>query len=138
MADATQAIATLERAGDLVEVGVKAATTLHAGTIAAVDANGHAVPASKTAGITVLGRVERSAANTAAGADDGDVKALIKRKGAFRWKKADGGTEPTIAHVGKAGYAEDNQTVGNSNAGNAPEVGTIIAVEDGGVWVDLG
>ena len=133
---ATAAILTPERTGDYAALGVKAAMTIHAGTIVAIDGDGWAVPASKTAGLTVIGRAENSVANTSTGAADGDLIARVKRRGVFRWSKS-ATNAPTRAHVGDDAYAEDDQTVGTSAAGNAPKAGVFVAVDDGGAWVEV-
>lgn len=136
MTAATQSRETPERGGDYAALGVKAAATIHAGTLVCSDATGFAVPASKTAGLHVAGRAENSVANTATGASDGDVRIRVKRRGVFRFAAGTG--PPTRANIGDDAYAEDDQTVTATSGGNAPKAGVIVDVDDAGVWVDVG
>ena len=136
MTRATKALPTPERDGVFDSYPVKAAATIWAGTIVALDATGYAVPASKTAGLTVVGRAEETVANTATGASDGDEQVRVKR-GVFRWAKAAAET-PDRASVGKDAFADDDNTVATTAANNRPKAGVFTAVDDNWAWVRTG
>jgi hypothetical protein len=84
MAAATAPINTDERPGNFLCPPVAAATTIYAGTAVALNSAGSAVPASVTAGLTVIGRAEETVDNSAGSA--GDLKINVKR-GIFRFKR---------------------------------------------------
>ena len=65
MSAATAAIDTPQRAGELFELDVAAATTIYAGTLVAIDASGNAKPAADAAGLRVIGRAEEDVDNAA-------------------------------------------------------------------------
>ena len=110
---ATAPVNTPERSGLFIEKApVAASTTLFAGTLGAANASGYILPASDTAGLRVLGRIEPqpnlSVLDNSAGAA-GDVSATIKR-GVFQL--ANDATNPvTAAYLGKPVYVKDDSTV---------------------------
>lgn len=129
----TEPIDTPERAGECFDLPVAAATALFAGGLAAINAAGDTVPASATAGLKVVGRIEEDADNSAGAA--GDLSVRIKR-GVFRYDNSDTDTL-TKADVGTAAIVEDDETVGN---GTTPATditaGLIVEVDAEGVWID--
>lgn len=136
MAALSAARQTLERDGKEQAYGVKAATRIHAGSIVCLDAAGYAVPAAAAAGNVVVGRAEESVANTAGGASDGDLSVRVRR-GVYRWENSSAAAIDRT-HIGDLAYAEDDQTVRQGSGGNRPQVGTIVEVDDAGVWVATG
>jgi len=133
MPAATEPINTPERPGVVVSVPVAAGARLFAGALAALDATGHAVPAADAPGLRVLGRVEESADNTGGAA--GEIAVPIKR-GVFRYPNS--ATAPLDAGApGRLCYVEDDQTVAQ-NTTHRVVAGRVVAVEEAGVWVEIG
>lgn len=129
----TESIDTPTRSGEIVNLPVAAATALFAGGLAALDAAGNAVPASDTAGLKVIGRVEEDADNSAGAAGDLSVNL---RRGVFRFANS-AGDALTKADVGTAAIVEDDATVGDgSTPTNDIVAGLIVAVDADGVWID--
>jgi len=126
---------TPKRTGDMLEPGVAASTLIEAGHMGAKNAAGYAVPASDTAGLIVLGRVENTVDNS--GGADGDERVRILRKNVFLLKNS--GTAPlTIADIGGNAYVEDSETVTTAaGALNGIVAGKILDVESEGVWVEI-
>ena len=131
MAAATTPIDTPERPGAVLARSVAAATVLFAGTLGASDGNGRAVPASDTAGLRVIGRVEETADNSAGG---NDAMAAKMMRGTFRY--ANSLANPVLASgVDRDCFVEDNQTVASTTTHHV-KAGRVVAVDAQGVWVD--
>lgn len=131
----TQDRNTPRREGVAIEPPVKGATTLYAGALVCLDANGFAVPGATATGLTAIGRAEEQAINTGA---DGAVRARV-RHGTFRWSNSAGGDEVTLAHVGQACWVVDDQTVARtSGSATRSKAGIVADVDELGVWVDMG
>ncbi|MDQ0454710.1 hypothetical protein [Rhizobium paknamense] len=123
---------TPQRSGDNRNFPVKGATTLFAGSMAAIDTTGMLVPAGATATLKIVGRNERRVVNAGA---DGSVRADVKT-GVFRFGNSASTDAITLADVGSSCYAVDDQTVAKtSNSSARPVAGTIFDVDDDGVWV---
>ncbi len=126
---------TPHKDGKLLEVGVAAATTIHAGAMVARNSAGYLVPAADAAGLAVLGMAEEAADNS--GGADGDLSVPVRRKRAFRF--ANSAANPvTLAHLGTAVYVEDDETVASAGGTNSIVAGTCLDVDSGGVWVEIG
>lgn len=105
---------------------VAASSTVYAGSLAAQNATGYAVPASAASGIVVLGRAE----NTAAAGEKVNI-----RRGAFLF---DNGTDTellTSADIGAECYVLDDQTVGKVGGTAKIKAGKVLDVTDDGVAV---
>jgi hypothetical protein len=110
---------------------VAAGERLYAGSMAALNAAGYAVPAAASATLTIVGVVEGHADNSTG--HDGDLLVFVKARLAFKLA-SDGSIDRT--HIGKAAYAVDDQTVSATNGGGTrPAAGTIRDVDASGVWV---
>lgn len=128
---ATKPFDAPERSGLVLFLPVAAATTLYAGVLGAVDAAGRAVPASDTAGLRVIGRVEHDVFN--AGGSAGDLNAQIKR-GCFRYNNS--ATAAVDADdIGKICFIQDDITVAETST-HKVKAGRVVAVDANGVWVD--
>lgn len=126
-------IDTPTRSGEYLSLPVAADTALYAGGLAALDGDGNVVPASDTAGLKVIGRVERDADNRDGAA--GDISVTLRR-GVFRLANSADDTL-TKADVGTAAIVEDDATVGDgSTPSNDIVAGLILSVDADGVWVD--
>lgn len=123
---------TPERNGSLVNLPVEAGTVIYAGAIVAVNAAGNAVPAADAAGLTVIGRAEAQADNSAGAA--GAISITVRR-GVFRY--ANSGASPlTAADVGQVAHVADDATVAKTTT-NSIVAGKVLGVEPGGVWVEI-
>ncbi|TAN59652.1 hypothetical protein EPN18_10140 [bacterium] len=122
---------TSMREGVFHSFGAGANSKIFAGSIGAVNAAGYAVPASDTAGLRVVGRVDSRVDNT--GGADGALT-VVMREGVFKFA----GSGLTSADVGKQCYVVDDQTISVSSTVNNVFAGTIIAV-DGATeaWVEM-
>ena len=126
---------TTEREGRRFDFPAAADVVIWKGTLAAMNALGLVVPGSAAAGLVTLGIAEETADNTGGAA--GAVRVTAKR-GTFLLRNSTGPDEITGAHVGSACYVVDNETVALTHATNTrPVAGTIRAVEQGGVWVEI-
>lgn len=117
---------TREIVGALVSLTVKAATTIYAGALVAVDATGYAVPASDTAGLKVLGRAEH-------GASAGE--AVLVKRGVFLFANSEGDAIDA-ADIGGYCYVADDETVQATANNNAIIAGVVRGVTTDGVYVD--
>lgn len=120
--------------GKFLYLPVKGKTTIYQGSLVALDADGLAVPGKKAEGLTAAGRAEETVENTGA---DGDLFIRIAR-GVFVFDNtATAANKVTRAHVLKACYMEDDQTV-TALATGASAAGTVIRVDGAGVAVEIG
>lgn len=119
-----------ERTGNrLLNIPVKGGELLAEGTMAAINADGYAVTATKAAGQTIAGCVQRFCNNPGG---DGDVSVEVKR-GTFVWEN-DGTIN--VTDILKKCYIKDSKTVSITPEGSSV-AGTILAVEPDGVTVDM-
>lgn len=125
---------TDKRNGNDLYLGVAASTKVEAGHMGAVNAAGYVVPASDTAGLKVIGRIENTVDNTTGG--NGGESVAILRNQAFHW--ANSATTPlTVADIGGNAYVEDSVTV-TTDVGSTNNIvaGKILEINSKGVWVD--
>lgn len=124
---------TLQRVGDVLAFPVKAATTIHQGSLVVLDA-GHAAPGRTATGLVAAGRAEHSATAVAAG--DAQVEV---RRGIFKFGNSTSTDLIAQADVGADCYVVDDQTVAKTSATNTrSRAGIVVAVETDGVWVQIG
>ncbi len=116
---------TAQVKGDLVTLIVAAATTIYAGALVAADSTGAAVPATKAADLTAIGRAEHDAA---AG------ERVTVRRGAFLWDNSSTDAV-TAALLGKLCYMEDDCTVAATATGSSV-AGTVLGFEGDQVIVE--
>lgn len=128
---ASQERNTSQFPGDFYTLPVKAGTKILAGTLAAIDATGHAVPASAAANLTAAGRAEDTIDNT--GGADGDMTIVVAR-GAFKWDN-DASASVDQADVGKECYMLDDETVTATAEGHSV-AGKVLGVDPDGVVVE--
>lgn len=117
-----------------IALPVKGGITIYQGGLVAIDANGYAIPAKKSAGITAAGRAEETVENKG-----GDGELIIRvTRGVFIFNNtATTANKITAAHVLKPCYIEDDQTVTASATGTSL-AGFVIRVDDEGVAVEVG
>lgn len=121
------------RDGNQFQDPVAASTTIYAGTLYAIDGSGNAVPASATTGAARAVAVAR-ADNSAGSAGDVSVHG---ERGVFQFDNS-AVTAIARADIGATCYIEDDVTVAKTAAGSAKAAGTIVDVDDNGVWVRVG
>lgn len=124
---------TPEQVGDLAEYPVLAATTIYAGALVVLDADGYAKPGTAATGLIAVGRAEARVVNAgASGAETVRVK-----RGVYRFANSAGADEITAAQVGDACYVVDDETVAKVGTGRSV-AGLIEGVDAQGVWVRIG
>lgn len=132
-----------------VIVPLAAASTIHLGGMVAADANGDAVPAADTAGLSVLGIAWRGYVGQPGqhqggpmtpGEDPigptvnaGDYSVSVRR-GCI---KMDINGTVTQADIGKLCYVVDDHTVAASGTTNSIVAGRIMQVDSDGAWVNF-
>ena len=123
---------------------VAASTTIEAGKIVALDANGNAVEYAKSAtntanNLTVVGRCEETVDNSSGSA--GDLKVRV-RTGVFRWNNDVSSDAVTKAEIGDAVHGEDDETIRKTavtgNNARTAKVGRLVDVDGQGAWVATG
>ena len=120
------------RNANLVTVPVAASTHLYPGGLGARDASGNLVPASDTAGLRVVGRIEVDADNSLGGA--GAISAQVRR-GVLRYANSSG--DPlAAADIGNMAFVENDSTVNKAGGTNKIHAGKIIDLDANGVWID--
>ena len=107
---------------------VASGSTVYAGSIAAQNSSGKAVPASDTANLVVLGRAEATA-----GAGG---KAQI-RTGVFLFDNGTSSEELSAADIGCAAFIVDDHTVGKAGGTNKIPAGIVVDVTGDGVAVEI-
>ncbi len=107
----------------------EAAAKLYTGALVALNSSGKAVPASDTAGLTVIGRAEMSA-------EIGQI--VTVKSGCFRYGNSADAAKITAADIGGVCYVADDQTVGKTGGTNSIAAGIVYDVESKGVWVIVG
>jgi hypothetical protein len=132
MAAATQKRSTFVRGRDLLSVPVKAATTIHQGTLVVADA-GYAAPGRTAANLIALGRASASVVNAGvAGAERIEIE-----RGVFLFDNnvADLVTQ---AEFFKDCFITDDQTVQKTTGAGVSRAGKVLDVTADGVWVEVG
>ncbi|MDR0701317.1 MAG: hypothetical protein LBF61_02740 [Azoarcus sp.] len=130
---------TPQRAGDVFDFPVKANVHGYQGGIAVLN-GGYAAPATTATGLIAIGRFETDADNT--GGANGAF--LVKvRRGIFRYANSASTEQITQADAGADCYLVDDQTVGKTAALSSSNptrsrAGRVVAVDDAGVWVQIG
>lgn len=101
--------------------------TVYAGAMLCLDADGKAVPASATAGLTQVVGVAQYPASGGG---------LVEVQHGCFAMDVKSGDAPTRVHIGTVVYAADDHTV-MLTQGSAPKAGIIMDVNDDGAWVAI-
>ena len=101
---------------------------VYAGSIAAQNGSGKAVPASDTAGLVVLGRAEATVSNG---------EKVVIRTGVYLFDNGTSSEELTAADIGAAAYVLDDHTVGKVGGSNGIVAGIVVNVTAEGVAVEI-
>lgn len=129
----TQERDTARQETELLAFGVAADTTIYAGSLVCLDATGMAVPGEEDDTLTCAGRAEDTVVNGGLAGDE----TVVVRRGAFKWEN-DAVAPVTAAHLLKACYVVDDQTVSSSHETNTRcAAGVVVAVDADGVWVEI-
>lgn len=107
----------------------EAAAKIYTGALVALNSAGKAVPASDTAGLTVIGRAELTAESG---------KMVTVKTGCFRFDNSTSTAEIKATEIGKVCYVADDQTVSKTGGTNNIVAGLVFDVEKKGVWVLVG
>lgn len=111
---------------------VAASTTIYAGGMVCIDADGYAIPAADTAGISRVVGVAVAKVDNSAGAD-GDLKVVVEYDGAFLFA-----TALTQAAVGRDATVSDDQTLSNAaTTTNDIIVGRVLEIDGSTAWVNI-
>lgn len=112
---------------------IAAAQTIYAGAMLMRNAAGYLVAASTTTGLVGAGRAEAYVDNSTGAAGDAVVDVA---EGIYHYANSASTDEITIADLGKACYAVDDQTVAKTDGtGTRSPAGTVFDVDEWGVWV---
>ena len=129
MAAQTEARECQTRNGRAISLPVKAATIIYAGALVAINADGNALPAADTAGLTVVGVATESVDNSAGAAGDLDIEVKTGMVVAMN------GTL-TAEDIGRTAWVRDDNTVGAlSETTNAVRAGQVFDADGTTVWV---
>lgn len=141
----TRQLGTGAPLNDVASYPVKAGEKGFGGTIGVHDAQGRAVKATATTGLTCVGRVEAPFDNT--NGQDGDVKARILR-GIFKWAQGNAGTKIGTSNAAidltpkTSGVTARIVVSGNNTALSVGVVGSAItinsATDNGGAATTTG
>ncbi|MBC44144.1 MAG: hypothetical protein CML19_18155 [Pusillimonas sp.] len=121
--------------GQLFEFPMKAAVLGYVGAIAVLNA-GLLQPGATATGLVAVGIFTERADNS-----DGANSAITGkvRPGVFRFNNSASSDAITAAEIGSACYIVDDQTVAKTDGSSArSKAGTIVNVDDQGVWVRIG
>jgi len=114
----------------LTPTPIEANTNCFAGGMGAYNANRNIVPASATAGLIVVGRIEADVLNNPGSAG---VQQVPIRPGAYYYNNGTGVDAISNANIGSPCYASDDNTVNLTDGGvNRPVAGTILGLNPNG------
>ena len=120
--------------GYLVKMKVAASKTIYNGALLMLNTSGHVLPAADTASCRIAGVAEEGmTSGSTAGADE----VLVRRAGVHAFEN-DGTNTIAQSDVGGPCYVKDDQTVQDDSASKDVEVGTVVDLRDGKVWVHVG
>ncbi|HYH17508.1 MAG TPA: hypothetical protein VD995_02720 [Azospirillum sp.] len=126
---------TQQRAGDIISHPLAAGAVVHQGGLACLNAAGFLVPGATATNLTCVGIAAQSVSNAAGAA--GAERADVRRDGSWRFDN-DAADPVGRAHVGKAAWIVDDQTVAATDGGGTRSAaGTIIDIDADGVWIEF-
>ena len=130
MAALTRNTDRLQRDGEQIIAGVKAATHIRAGAWVRYDGD-YVNNLTPAVGDVVAGVALDEGDNTATGAADGDVSIRVSRGRVYHFAAVSG----HVPARGQKTYAADNDTV-TRTVGSTPVIGITIDADADGVWVE--
>ena len=124
------------RSGDVYDDPVAASTVIYAGALVCLNAAGNAVPGAVATGLKARGVARVRVDN--GGGDAGD-KRIESAPGVYRFGNSASADEIARGDIGATAYIVDDQTVAKTDGSSARSpAGTIVDVDDVGVWVRIG
>ncbi|MBY0572056.1 MAG: hypothetical protein K2P84_00110 [Undibacterium sp.] len=130
---------TVRREGQVLEVPMKAAAKIYAGTMVVVDAATNlAIPAKTGLGLKSVG-VSQCQCDNSTGLD-GEARVRVFRgpEVLYRMSNSAAGDLIVLGDIGADCYLVDDQTVAKTNGSNARSVaGKVRDVDSVGVWVEF-
>lgn len=133
-ASTTVSIPITKRDGATTKFPVAASTKTLQGVFAALDGSNNLVNATDASARRVVGLHAEETDNSAGSA--GDLSSSVV-KGCFLVKNSSSNAV-TDAHIGRACYIEDNETVASDDGTNVVVAGIVEDVTSDGVWVWVG
>lgn len=137
MAAATAGRITAEKILGKFSAPIAASTTIYAGTLVALDANGRVVPVSSASTLRAVGRactrggLDRwDNASGSAGAFDVEIE-----EGIFFWDNSSSGDAIAQAQVGTVCFGVDDQTVAKTGDSGARSVAGVVRYIDSSLGV---
>ncbi len=124
---------TVARDGNQLSLGMAANGKIFAGSLVARDAAGHAIPATNTAGIAVVGMAETQVDNTGGAA--GALNITVRRNRIFRFTNS-AASALTIADIGSNAMVEADDIVAKA-ATQSIVAGKVLDVDAAGVWIEI-
>ena len=118
----------------LFDYPVAAATTIYQGGLVALDGSNNLVAASDAAARRVVGVAYEEVDNS--GGSAGDLRCKVEI-GCLKLTNS-GSNAVTDAHIGRACFVEDDETVASDPGTNSVVAGIVAKVDDDGVWVFAG
>ena len=126
---------TPERDGAVFVFPMAASVTIFAGALVMLNASGNATPGAVATGQIAVGRAEETVTNGATAA----AAVVAVKAGVFRWGNSASADAITKAHIGDTCFIVDDQTVAlTDGTSTRSAAGTIVDVDDAGVWVRTG
>lgn len=122
---------TPQRLNQYTALTVASNSIIYAGALVCVNSSGLAVPAADSSGYAVVGRAETTVDNR--GVLYSATKTIRVARGTFRWANGD---VIVAADIGKLVYVTNDQTVNKTGGGQNIIAGTVVDVDEVGVWVD--
>lgn len=116
---------------------VAASTVIYAGAMVCIDADGYAIPAADTAGISDVVGIATAKQDNSSGSD-GDIDVVVEYGGAFLLDSVT--VEVVQANVGRDAVVTDDQTITDAAAGtNDIVVGRILSFDSANeqCWVNI-
>lgn len=124
------------RAGGVYDDPVAASTVIYAGALVCLNAAGNLVPGATATGLKARGVARTRVDNGSGSAGD---KSAESKPGIYRFGNSASSDEIERGDIGATAYIVDDQTVAKTDGSSARSpAGTIVDVDDIGVWVRVG
>lgn len=124
------------RTGDVFDDPVAASTVIFAGALVCLNAAGNAVPGATATGLKARGVARSRVDNSGGSAGDKHVESS---PGTYRFGNSASTDAIGRGDIGATAYIVDDQTVAKTDGASARSpAGTIVDVDDIGVWVRIG
>ncbi|SEO98325.1 hypothetical protein [Propionispora vibrioides] len=131
MAALTRDRNTPEREGKILVLPMAAATTIYAGSLVVINADGFAAPGSTAANVKAAGRAEEYRVNSGNAGEE----TIKVRRGVFKFANTE--VDPVTALLSTCYIVDDQTVAGTNDAGQRSAAGKVLAIEPDGVWVEV-